>query len=72
MTVGFRSPLDLASCAVLTALPPPTPALDTIETEDTSFVINRAVNFLLQEHGSRVVASNLFPPRYPPHIFACP
>jgi hypothetical protein len=45
------------------ALPPPTPAPDTIETEDTSFVIDRAVNFLLQEHNSRVAASSLFPPR---------
>ncbi|CAG8102726.1 unnamed protein product [Penicillium nalgiovense] len=50
-------------------LPPPTPASDTIETEDTSFVINRAVNFLLQEHCSRVAASSLFPPEISPsHI----
>ncbi|KAJ5367173.1 hypothetical protein N7541_001114 [Penicillium brevicompactum] len=51
------------------ALPPPTPASDAVETEDTSFVMNRAVNFLLQEHGSRVAASSLFPPEISPsHI----
>jgi hypothetical protein len=51
----------------------PTPAPDTTESEDTSFVINRAVSFLLKEHDSRVFASSLIPPsppRYPLHTLA--